>query len=260
MKALTSLSLGFLFLFSSIAMAQDVAAYQKNVFVKNGDSIPYRLLLPKDFDASKKYPLLLFLHGSGERGNDNEAQLVHGSSLFLSPEVRDNHKAIVVFPQCAANSSWAKIDVKGDFPDREFIYYENATPTKDMLLLEGLIKHLKKNYKLDKKRMYVGGLSMGGMGTFELVRRNPKTFAAAFPICGGANPAISKKLAKPKWWVFHGEADEVVPEKYSAQMVEAMGKMGIDIKYTVYPGVGHNSWDNAFAEPELLTWLFSKSK
>lgn len=260
MKYITSLTLGFLFLFCTQLMAQDLSAYQKRVFVKNGDSIPYRLLLPKNYNPSEKYPLLLFLHGSGERGNDNEAQLVHGSSLFLKEDVRNNQKAIVVFPQCAANSSWAKIDVQGDIPNRGFVFYEDAEVTKDMLLLEGLLKYLKKNYKLDKNRMYVGGLSMGGMGTFELVKRNPKMFAAAFPICGGANPKISKKLNKLDWWVFHGDADQVVPEKYSAQMVEAMKDLNINIKYTVYPGVGHNSWDNAFAEPELLSWLFSKSK
>jgi len=260
MKFLTSLSLGLLFLFSTNMVSQDVSAYQKKVYKKNGQTMPYRILLPRDYDPSVKYPLLLFLHGSGERGNDNEAQLVHGSGLFLKDETRDHFRAIVVFPQCAAGSSWAKLDTEGDFPNREFIFYKDSEPTNDMVLLEGLLKHLKKNYKLDKNRIYVGGLSMGGMGTFELVRRNPRVFAAAFPICGGANPEISKKLRKPVWWVFHGKSDKVVPEKYSAQMVEAMKSKGINIKYSVYEGVGHNSWDNAFAEPELLSWLFSKSK
>ncbi len=260
MKCFASINLILLFLFCGSIVAQDFSEYQKKVFEKNGESIPYRLLLPKDFDASKKYPLILFLHGSGERGNDNEAQLIHGSKLFLKDELRDKYKAIVVFPQCKAQSSWAKIDVEGDFPNREFIFYTDAEPTNDMILLEGLLKHLKKAYKLDKKRIYVGGLSMGGMGTFELVRRNPKMFAAAFPICGGANPKISKKLRKPYWWVFHGSDDQVVPEKYSSQMVKAMKALGADVKYSVYDGVGHNSWDNAFAEPELFAWLFSKSK
>nr|WP_299383933.1 prolyl oligopeptidase family serine peptidase [Allomuricauda sp.] len=260
MKYILPLAIGFLLLCSLPMNAQDVSAYQKKHFVKDGDSLPYRLLLPKDFDASKKYPLVLFLHGSGERGNNNEAQLVHGSSLFLKDDVRNNYQAIVVFPQCAANSSWSRLDTKGDFENREFIFFEDAEPTKDMVLLEGLLKDLRKKYKLDKNRLYVGGLSMGGMGTFELVRRNPKMFAAAFPICGGAHPNISKKLSKPHWWVFHGDADKVVPEKYSAEMVKAMQAAGVEVKYTVYPGVGHNSWDNTFAEPELLSWLFSKSK
>nr|WP_299345221.1 alpha/beta hydrolase-fold protein [Allomuricauda sp.] len=247
-------------LFSFNTMAQDKSAFQKKTFQKEEGALPYRLLLPKDFDSNKKYPLVLFLHGSGERGNDNESQLVHGSSLFLKEEIRENYPAIVVFPQCAAGSSWAKLDVEGEFPNREFIFYIDAEPTPDMLLLEGLLKELKKTYRLKKNQIYVGGLSMGGMGTFELVRRNPKMFAAAFPICGGANPEISKRLKRPEWWVFHGDADEVVPEKYSANMVNAMKELGIQVKYTVYEGVGHNSWDNAFAEPELLSWLFSQSR
>lgn len=247
-------------LFCNTVIAQEYAAYQQDYFIKKGDSLPYRILLPKDYDASKSYPLLIFLHGSGERGNDNKAQLMHGASLFLENQNRDAYQSIVVFPQCRANSSWARIGVEGEFPNREFVFYKKSEPTKDMLLLEGLIKHLKKDYRLKRDQLYVGGLSMGGMGTFELVRRNPRMFAAAFPICGGANPEISKRLKKLDWWVFHGSDDKSVPEKYSAQMVEAMKQKGINVKYSVYPGVGHNSWDNAFAEPELLSWLFSKSR
>ncbi len=246
--------------FNPSAMAQEESAYLKKTFVQNGSSMPYRILLPKDFSPKKKYPLILVLHGSGERGNDNEAQLVHGSDLFLKTKIRDEFPALVVFPQCASESSWSKIDVKGEFPDREFVFFENAEPTPDMELLEGLLKQLKKNYKINRRQMYVGGLSMGGMGTFELVKRNPKMFAAAFPICGGANPLISKRLRHPEWWVFHGDADDVVAEKYSNQMVKAMGQEGITVKYTVYARVGHNSWDNAFAEPNLVPWLFSKSR
>lgn len=260
MKFITCLSVVLLFLASGNMMAQDLSAYQKKIFVKNGNKLPYRILFPKDYSASEKYPLILVLHGSGERGNDNELQLVHGSDLFLKEEVRNNYRAIVVFPQCAVGSSWAKVDVKGSAPNREFIFFENSEPTTDMVLLEGLLKHVKRTYKIDKNRIYVGGLSMGGMGTFEVVRRNPKLFAAAFPICGGANPKINKKLSNLDWWVFHGEADNVVPEKYSAAMVKAMQNIGINVKYSLYPEVGHNSWDNAFSEPELLTWMFSKSR
>lgn len=244
----------------NFSYAQNNDAYKKEYFIKKGDTLPYRILLPKNYDPAKKYPLLLFLHGSGERGKDNSSQLMHGANLFAQDENRNAHPAIVVFPQCRANSSWARIGVEGEGADREFVFYEKSKPTQDMLLLEGLLKYLKKNYKLERGQLYVGGLSMGGMGTFELVRRNPRMFAAAFPICGGANPKIGKRLRKSSWWVFHGTDDKSVPEKYSAQMVEAMEKEGINVKYSVYPGVGHNSWDNAFAEPELLTWIFSKSR
>ncbi len=240
--------------------AQDFTDYAKMKFVEGSGVLPYRLLLPKDFDATRKYPLILVLHGSGERGNDNEKQLTHGGSLFLKEEVRENYPAIVVFPQCAAKSSWAKVEVQGDFGSREFTFFEDATPTIDMLLLEGLIAQLQQQYRIDKNRMFVGGLSMGGVGTFEIVRRNPRMFAAAFPICGGANPKIAGKLKKTDWWVFHGGADDVVPPKYSTQMVEALRQKRANVKYSLYPAVKHNSWENAFAEPELLNWMFSKRK
>lgn len=248
-----------LFLNTSIT-AQDLSTYEKKLFEQDGKVMPYRMLLPKDFDEQKEYPLILILHGSGERGNDNESQLTHGSSLFLKDEVRHKYPAIVVFPQCAANSSWARVDSEGDWGNRKFTFYKKAQPTDDMLLLEGLMKSLKKKYSIEKNQIYVGGLSMGGMGTFELVRRNPKIFAAAFPICGGANPVIANKIKRIRWWVFHGEADKVVPSKYSTQMVNALQRAGSDVTYSLYPNVEHNSWDNAFAEEELLPWLFSISK
>nr|WP_286941536.1 prolyl oligopeptidase family serine peptidase [Allomuricauda sp.] len=245
---------------TALAMSQEPSPYKKKVFESERGTMPYRLLLPEDYDATKKYPLVLFLHGSGERGNDNEAQLVHGSGLFLKEDVRKKYPAIVVFPQCAANDSWAKVDVKGEWGNREFVFFDDAEPTRAMELLEELIDYLKDQYPIDSKRMYVGGLSMGGMGTFELVRRNPRTFVAAFPICGGANPEIAKKLRKTAWWVFHGEADNVVPPKYSTQMVRALEDVGAEVRYSLYPDVGHDSWTNTFAEPDLLSWLFSRSK
>ncbi len=238
--------------------AQETPLFKKEVFEMNSATMPYRILFPEDYDTHKKYPLILVLHGSGERGNDNEIQLVHGSDLFLKN--RDMYRAIVVFPQCSANSSWASISVNNQGNGREFVFYEKAEPTKDMLLLEGLLKYLKKTYAINKRKMYVGGLSMGGFGTFEIVRRNPKLFAAAFPICGGANTAIANRIKNVKWWVFHGADDKVVPPKYSTAMVNALKAVNADIHYSLYPGVGHNSWENAFSEPELLPWLFSFKK
>lgn len=242
------------------SFGQDLSAYKKEQYSAGGAVLPYRILLPKDFDVDKEYPLLLFLHGSGERGNDNEKQLIHGGTLFLQDSIRNNYPAIVVFPQCAENSSWAKLDVQQGQGNRRFVFFEKAEPTQDMLLLEGLITDLKKNFSIKKDQMYVGGLSMGGMGTFELVNRNPGMFAAAFPICGGANPKIAKRLKRVDWWVFHGGADAVVPPEYSTDMVQELKAKRAKVKYSLYPAVKHNSWDNAFREPELLTWLFSKSK
>jgi predicted peptidase len=248
--------------FAISTQAQDKSLYQKEIFVADKDTLPYRILLPLNYDASKKYPLICFLHGSGERGNDNEAQLVHGSALFLRDSIREKYPAIVVFPQCAVNIAWSNVQFKMDTvtKKREFIFQEAGEPTIAMVLAQGLLKKLIKDYPVNKKQIYVGGLSMGGMGTFEMVRRNPKLFAAAMPICGGANTAIASKLKKTKWWVFHGAVDSVVPEILSKNMVDALKAVNAEVKYSVYPGVNHNSWDSAFAEPTFMSWLFGQHK
>lgn len=240
--------------------AQDLKIFEKHWFVQNGDTLPYRLLLPDNYDASKKYPLVFFLHGAGERGNDNEKQLIHGAKLFLQEENRKKFPAIVVFPQCATNSFWSNVEFKMENGKRIFLFQEAGEPTKAMKLAQELLTAIIKTYPVAKKQIYVGGLSMGGMGTFEMVRRNPKLFAAAIPICGGGNPATASTLKKTKWWVFHGGKDDVVPPNLSQEMVEALKKQKANVKFTLYPAANHNSWDPAFAEPELLSWLFAQRK
>lgn len=256
--ATTTVSLLFC---SLLSVAQDLGLYEKQLFVHHGDTLPYRVLLPENYDASKKYPLVYFLHGAGERGNDNEKQLTHGAKLFLREDVRKNFPAIVVFPQCPEQGFWSNVKISYDSSHRYvFDFLEEGPPTKAMVLAQGLLKDLVQKYPINQKQVYVAGLSMGGMGTFEIVRRNPKTFAAAIPICGGASPATAGKLKKVNWWVFHGAKDNVVPPSCSEVMVEALKKVNAPVKYTVYPEANHNSWDSAFAEPELLSWLFSNKK
>lgn len=253
----------FLLLLIGMALrghGQDLSLFVKKQFITNGDTLLYRLLLPENYDAGKKYPLVFFLHGAGERGNDNEAQLVHGAKLFLDPATRKNYPAIVVFPQCPKNSFWSNVDFKMENGKREFYFKTDGEPTLAMKLAKELLYFIEKTYPVNKKKIYAGGLSMGGMGTFEIVRRNPKLFAAAFPICGGANPATAPQLKKVNWWVFHGAKDDVVPPSLSEKMVEALRTVKAAVKFTLYPDANHNSWDAAFAEPELLAWLFAQKK
>jgi len=251
----------FLLLISATVISQDLSLYQKKYMVQGGDTLPYRLLLPKDYDSTKTYPVIFFLHGAGERGIDNQKQLVHGGKLFLKDEVRENYKAIVVFPQCPADDYWGNmLRMHGDNEKRTFYFLEEGSPGKYMQLLQELVTYVLEKYPAKKDQVYVGGLSMGGMGTFELVKRMPKTFAAAFPICGGANPATAKKLKKVNWWVFHGGKDDVVPPHHSENMVTALKDVGAKVKFTLYPNANHNSWDSAFAEPDLLSWLFAQHK
>lgn len=242
-------------------MAQDLSLYQREMYAAQGDSLPYRVLYPENFNPNVAYPLMLFLHGRGESGRDNEKQLTHGARLFLKDTLRANYPVIVVFPQCPADSYWANVDIQTDETGkRTFGFQKGGEPTKAMRALLGLTETLTDKAYVDKDRIYVGGLSMGGMGTFELLRREPKLFAAAFAICGGDHVANVKKYRKVPLWIFHGAKDEVVPLSYSENIVQALRKKGARVNFTVYPDANHNSWDAAFAEPALLPWLFIHSK
>ncbi|MBL7724486.1 MAG: prolyl oligopeptidase family serine peptidase [Chitinophagaceae bacterium] len=245
---------------SVMTTAQDLNLFQKKQFIIGNDTLPYRLLLPENYNASKKYPLVFFMHGAGERGNDNEKQLVHGAKLFLREEVRKDYPAIIVFPQCPQNSFWSNVDFKMENGKRIFGFKAEGEPTLAMKMAQELLYSIIKDYPVNKRQVYAGGLSMGGMGTFEIVRRNPKLFAAAFPICGGAEPSTASVMKKTKWWVFHGGKDDVVPPELSEKMVDALKAVKAAVKFTLYPDANHNSWDPAFAEPELLSWLFKQKK
>jgi predicted peptidase len=256
-----SLTLVFIALFSFQLRAQDLQFYQKENFRAGKNVLPYRILYPDRFDKTKKYPLVIVLHGSGERGNDNELQLAHGAALFVSNAVRKKFPSIVIFPQCPAEDYWSNVD-RESITDgkRNYVFHEDGKPTPAMKMLLSFTDDLIKKPYIDPKRMYVGGLSMGGMGTFELLSRKPQMFAAAFPICGGGHPNTVKAYAKQvSLWVFHGAEDDVVSIHHSQVMVEALKKAGADVRFTIYPDVKHESWDRAFAEPDLLPWLFLHS-
>jgi predicted peptidase len=242
---------------NSFAQTTDFSLYQKKVYIKGSDTLPYRILLPLNYDATKEYPLVIFLHGAGERGNDNQAQLAHGGDLFLQDSIRKTFPAIIVFPQCPVNSFWSNVKIISDSTNRSFIFSTGGDPTTAMKSLINLLSELKHKYKIDKHSVYVGGLSMGGMGTFELVKRKPTIFAAAFSICGGADTAIAPAIKHTAWWLFHGLKDNIVNPQYSIKMSEALKNAGAEVILNLYTNDNHNSWDDALAEKDLLPWLFS---
>ncbi len=241
-------------------MTQDFTLYQKKEYVtEQGKHLPYRILFPADYERTKKYPLLLFLHGAGERGTENERQLIHGSKLFLKSENRQQFPAIVVLPQCPKESFWASVKI--DTTKRPFAiaFDYSGQPNWPLAAANELVQQLIRTEAVDPRRVYITGLSMGGMGTFESVYRYPGLYAAALPICGGGDVMLyDQRVKTTKFWVFHGDADVVVDVQLSREMVTKLKQQKITVKYTEYPGVNHNSWDNAFAEPAFLKWMFQQ--
>ena len=244
----------------STAVAQDTSLYEKKLYISGTDTLRYRILYPENYSQKKAYPVILVLHGSGERGRDNAIQLVHGGNLFVADSNRKKFPAIVIFPQCPSDSGWARVSSRIDSVTkvRTFFFPPNGVVTTPMRLVKEMLDQLQQQKHADKHRMYIGGLSMGGIGTFDMIARYPGYFVAAFPICGAGDTTNAAKVASnTSVWIFHGGADPVVNPQNSRDYNTALQAHAARVKYTEYPGVGHNSWDNAFAEPELLPWLFT---
>lgn len=202
-------------------------------------SLNYLLLLPEGYDTTdQKWPLVLFLHGAGERGSDLKQLNAHGPTKLAAEGKR--FPFVLVAPQCPKEDWWpAKADD-----------------------LAALVDELAKTYRVDTSRLYVTGLSMGGFGTWSLIMQYPDKFAAAAPICGGGDAVMARfKLQKMPVWVFHGAKDPVVPLRRSEEMVETLKQIGNpNVKFTVYPEAGHDSWTETYNNPEFYDWLLSQRK
>ena len=248
--------------FCNISLAQTRELFQYEHYYNQNDTLKYRILYPKNFDSSNQYPVILFLHGAGERGNNNESQLVHGSKLFLDNYESEAFPAIIVAPQCPLEDYWS--NVKRDYSKtglEKFKFKRKGKPTQALKMVIDFMDEFTKNAFVKKDQIYVGGLSMGGMGTFDILKWRADMFAAVFPICGGGNPKSVKKYAKNvSFWIFHGGEDDVVHPYFSLRMLTALQKQKADVRFTYFEHDNHNSWDSTFAEPELFTWLFSKLK
>ena len=228
--------------------------FEKHTYIpKEGDSLLYRLMRPLNNDESQKYALVLFLHGAGERGNDNSLQLTNGVNNFASNLNRKLFPCYVVVPQCEKGYRWVETDWKlpsHTMPDTPSVYL-NYT----IKLIDSLIKNL----NIDPKRIYITGISMGGFGTWDAISRWPKKFAAAVPVCGGADTSKAGIIKDIPIWAFHGEKDQVVLTSRSRNMIQALKKAGGNPKYTEYPELGHNIWGKVYTNQDLLIWLFSQT-
>lgn len=257
MRKNITILLTVLFLFSAFSNsdAQIVKNYQPKYFVSGQDTLPYRFYQPKQTLCElKRMPLVIFLHGAGERGDDNEKQLTHVAHIFTDSATQAQFPAYVIAPQCAEGHRWAEVDWNKT---------AHTTPkniSKYLGLTVELVDWLSETLPIDTNRIYITGLSMGGFGTWDLLARMPDKFAAAAPVCGGGDTAAAYKMSKVPIWVFHGAKDKVVPVSRSRDMVKAIKDAGGNPRYTEYPDLGHFSWDAAYNEEEFLEWLFSQSK
>lgn len=230
--------------------------YAKCVFVDSlNNSMPYRMLSPEHIEDGKTYPLVLFLHGSGERGDDNEKQLSHGASIFTNPVNVEKYPAFVVFPQCKDRAWTEKVDERTFMPGAT-TPAESRSEEMVMRLIDDLIK----SYPVDQSRIYIVGISMGGIATYDLVCRYPDRFTAAVPICGAVNPERLSSAKNVKFMIFHGEIDDEIPSICSREAYKALNSIGASVDYIEFAGIGHECWTSAFNYPSLLTWLFSQSK
>lgn len=192
--------------------------------------MPYLLYLPEDYEEGReKWPLMLFLHGAGERGDSLDLVKVHGPPKLV--EKGKQFPFILLSPQCPEEQWWS------------------------IEALDALLSETCKRYRVDEDRVYVTGLSMGGYGTWAMALEYPDRFAAIAPICGGGNPLKVKSISHLPIWVFHGARDNAVDIKNSQDMVDALKKVGGNVKFTVYPDAGHDSWTETYDNPELYEWF-----
>jgi predicted peptidase len=229
-------------------------SFTRDEFQSGGATLRYRLLVPPPLDTAAKPPLVLFLHGAGERGDDNAAQLKHGVREFQRRQ--GTHPCLVLAPQCPAGRKWVEVDWSGAGGAGTF----PAEPSEPLRLAIEVMDGLVAAGRVDPDRLYVTGLSMGGYGTWYAAGMPGSRFAAAAPICGGGDPAWAKRYLGLPLWAFHGDDDRAVPVGRSREMITAIRAAGGEPNYTEYPGLGHDSWTRTYAADAFHDWLFAQRR
>ena len=254
-RMVVTLALGGLVFASPAWARRPESGFLNRVVSVGGVNYNYQVFVPRNWNKNQKWPVILFLHGYGESGDDGLLETAEGIGNAIRLGV-ERFPFLVVLPQCRKGDWW-------------------TNPPMEEQALKALDQSLKE-FKGDPARIYLTGLSMGGFGTWDMGAKYPGRFAALVPICGGVRldhhvdgapdvadspdlyTTAAQKIGKTPVWAFHGGADDTVPVTQSRQLVEALKAAGGNVRYTEYPGVGHNSWDKAYAEPELTTWLLSQ--
>ncbi len=252
--------LSMMIVMTATAGAKTQTGFLNRIAVIDRVTYKYQVYVPAEWSKDKKWPVILFLHGAGERGEDGLLQTQVGIATAIRTRA-ERFPCIVVIPQCRKNIWWTE-------------------PMMEAQALKALDQSMKE-FRGDPDRVYLTGLSMGGYGTWGFASRNPGKFAALAPICGGVRlperasssreasqpdpktdpyAEVAQKVGKTPVWIFHGGADPVVPPSESQKMKDSLKTVGGNVKYTEYDGVGHNSWDRAYAEPEFMPWLLSQRR
>jgi predicted peptidase len=221
----------------------------------SGLALPYRLFVPPACTPEMPCGMLLFLHGAGERGSDNQSQLGNDALGFIGPATQAENPTIVVFPQCPPDMQWV------DAAWADGSYALARTPiSQPMAAALRLLALLQAKFPVDPHRLLVTGLSMGGFGAWDIVARHPTMFAGALALCGGGDPSAAPAIRDVPVWAFHGDQDPAVPVRGSREMIRALRKAGGNPRYTEVAGGGHTVWTIAYRDVEVIRWLLSQRR
>lgn len=233
--------------------------FQAGSTLVGAQKIAFRLFVPKGYTPAKQYPIMVTLHGAGERGVDDSIQLTHYfNRMWADSAAQAIRPTFVLAPQCPAGSQW--VNTPWGNGSYDFSSKPISVPLQAVVKI---LDSLEKKYSLDPTRYYVSGISMGGYGTWYMSMNFPDRFAAAVPICGAGDPLKAPVISKLPIWAFHAADDPIVPVAGSREMISALEKAGGTPKYTEYPAsqkVGHGSWEPASQNPALIPWVFSQSR
>ena len=231
--------------------------FSKEMLVsEDGYTLPYRLYIPKNYDCGALYPVMIFMHGAGERGCDNEEQIkVALPHVFDDPE-SPAYNAIIIAPQCPSDKQWVYAPwTKGCYS------VADVTESRECQAVIEILKLIVAEYNVDKSRIYITGLSMGGYASWDLMARHSSIFAAGMPVCGGGDPSLAKIFADIPIRTFHGLLDNVVPTEGTREMYAAIKAVGKGkIRYTEFDNGYHDIWDDVYSNKNNINWLFSNVK
>lgn len=236
------------------------APFEKQSFSFKENTMPYQIMFPRDYDPNASYPLVIFLHGAGERGSDNERQMAYGPDTFGNYDARTDYPAIVIFPQCPGNVMWSR---RIKYTENDSLIFEfpvEERPNYAMEMVIELVKSLIKNEAVDENRIYITGLSMGGIGVYEFFYYAPDIPAAGVSMAGGHDSSLVASYATDRaFWLHHGTNDGVVPSTYSKLLYNKMLDLGVNARLSLAEGRGHE-WNYVLNDPEYLEWMFAQQK